>query len=234
MAATKTKAKKKSQKKVKLLPWRDAVRVKMHSVAFDEARRRTKSDKPAFAYRWEHVQAVVAVALKLAAATGADAEVVEAAAWLHDVAKEAKDRHPQEGAKFARKFLPKTDFPAKKVEAVAIAIEDHMGLWREKPLKVLESQVLWDADKLTKIGLTAAMHWIGGSLANGKPHDTEKIIAMLQAPDWRQKTVASMHTKPAKKAAKVRLKALDALIVGLSAEWTASDIETPSKKNKSK
>ena len=204
--------------------WREAVREWMYEKAYDEAERKSDVKKPAFMYRWEHVNAVVVTALRLADLTGADREVVEAAAWLHDVRKDAKERHPQEGAAFARKYLPKTNFPKKKIEATAQAIEDHMGLWRDKPLKSLESQVLWDADKLTKIGVVAAFHWIGGDIARGRDSSTERMIEQLESADFRKKTVASMHTKPAKKAAKARFKAYDRMVAQLSTEWRATDL----------
>ena len=110
----------------------------MEEAAKKEAKARYGTPRPTFNYRWEHVQAVVKVAIKLAEETGADVEVVECAAWLHDVCKQShKQKHPEAGAAFARKLLPKTNFPKKKIEPVARAIEDHMGLYREKPLKKL-------------------------------------------------------------------------------------------------
>jgi uncharacterized protein len=179
---------------------------------------------PSFNYRWEHVTAVVTLANKLVALTGADAEIVEAAAWLHDIRKETKDKHPQEGAKFAREFLPQTNFPPQKIEAVAKAIEQHMGLWREKPLENLESQILWDADKLSKIGLTAAFHWTGSTLAGTKSRELEQIILQARSADWQQKTVASMHTEPARRAAKKRLKSFNKLWDKLEAELNGEDL----------
>ena len=190
-----------------------------------EARHRYNSKKPVYNYRWEHVTAVVKLANKLAGLTGADRDIVEAAAWLHDVRKEAGSNHPQEGAKFARKFLPKTDFPTGKIEGVAQAIEDHMGLWLETPLNNIESQVLWDADKLAKIGLTAALHWTGDLLAkNGSQITTEELIEYGRNAEWQEKTVASMHTKPARKAATKRLKAYNALWNKLEAELEGDDL----------
>lgn len=192
------------------------------------------SSTPSFNYRWEHVKAVVTLAVKLAKMTGADVEIVEAAAWLHDICKEQKERHPQEGARFAREFLPTTDFPKKKIERVAIAIEQHMGLWREKPLKKLESQVLWDADKLSKIGLTAAFHWTGGALAGTKSHDLNDIIAKARSADWLKKTVASMHTEPARCAATARFKAFNKLWDALEMELNGDDLLCMKKKKKKK
>jgi uncharacterized protein len=78
-------------------------------------RRRTANRLP-FNYRWEHIQCVVSLALHLAAKTGADREVVEAAAWLHDVCK-GEPNHGAAGARAARTLLSHTDFPAAKIDA---------------------------------------------------------------------------------------------------------------------
>jgi putative nucleotidyltransferase with HDIG domain len=188
---------KKEQKSKPPQKWQKSVKQAMREATEKEAEQRYGTKKPSFNYRWEHVTAVVTLALKLANQTGADRDIVEAAAWLHDVRKDAKDRHPQEGAKFAKKLLQNTDFPPDKIKAVGRTIEDHMGLWRNKPLKMLESQVLWDADKLAKIGLTAVFHWIGGDLAKQRPRTTADILRLGKAIDWHDKTVAhaSKRTK---------------------------------------
>lgn len=218
-----TSAKTKKEKKHK--DWRKAARKAMREATERELISRHGSiTTPSFNYRWEHVKAVVALAVKLAELTGADAEIVEAAAWLHDICKEQKERHPQEGARFAREFLPTTDFPPEKIARVANAIEKHMGLWREKPLKKLESQVLWDADKLSKIGLTAAFHWTGVALAGTKSHNLNDIIAKARSADWHEKTVASMHTKPARCAAAARFKAFNDLWDMLERELKGDDL----------
>ena len=206
-------------------PWRAAARDAMHAATLAELRGRHGTDQVSFNYRWEHVTVVAALALRLAALTGADAETVEAAAWLHDVCKFSHgEQHPQAGAAFARAFLPTTDFPPAKIDAVAAAIADHMGLWRDEPLTVLESQVLWDADKLAKIGLTAVFHWTGGALAGHKMHTLERLIRRARANDWLPRTVASMHTAPASRAAAARLDAFQHLYDALERELTGDDL----------
>ena len=207
------------------LLWREAAQEQMHAATLAELRGRHGTDQVSFNYRWEHVTAVVALALRLAEMTGADAETVEAAAWLHDVCKFSHgEQHPQAGAAFARDFLPTTDFPPDKIEAVAAAVADHMGLWRDEPLTVLESQVLWDADKLAKIGLTAVFHWTGGALAGHKMHTLERLIRRARANDWLPRTVASMHTAPASRAAAARLDAFQHLYDALERELTGDDL----------
>ena len=217
------KTKKKSSTKNK--PWRKTVKKAMLQATEEEAKQRFGTTQPLFNYRWEHVTAVVTLALKLAELTGADAEVVEAAAWLHDIRKEAGAKHPQEGAKVAHEILPNTDFPKEKIGHVARAIRSHQGLWRRKPLQDLESQVLWDADKLAKIGLTSLFHFMPLMLMKGNARTTEEFIANARSNNkWLPKTVASMHTAPAQKAAKKRLKQFNKLLNRLEAELNGADL----------
>ena len=212
-------------KEKKIKNWRKAARKAMLSATEQELINRHGKTEPSFNYRWEHVTAVVTLATKLAHLTGADSDIVEAAAWLHDVRKDTKDNHPIEGAKFAREFLPKTDFPPEKIEPVARAIEEHMGLWRDEPLTMLESQVLWDADKLAKIGLTAVFHWTGGSLAGDKMLTIQDLIKRNRSANWQAKTVASMHTEPARHAAQSRMKAYNRLWRDLQRELKGDDLK---------
>jgi len=204
--------------------WHLAVRQAMREATEQEILGRYGSLDVSFNYRWEHVTSVVRLAIRLARLAGADSEVVEAAAWLHDIRKGSRDRHAIEGAEYARQFLPQTDFPAAKVEHVAHAIEVHMGLWREEPLTDLEAMVLWDADKLAKIGLTAVFHWTGGSLAGFQPTSIQEIIAQSRETSWQDKTVASMHTEPARRAAQVRLEHYNWLWQALEEELNGDDL----------
>lgn len=216
-------AKKKDPSKIR--NWRKAVPKAMYKATQKEARDRFGSATPLFNYRWEHVQTVVKLGLRLAELTGADPEIVEAAAWLHDIEKDKGTAHPQKGADFAREFLPKTDFPPEKIVQVAQTIEDHTGLWRKTPLDKLESMVLWDADKLAKLGLTAAFHWLGMGFAAGRSNTTSGLIARGRMADWQEKTVASMHTPPARQAAQSRLANYRQLWDTLELELAGGDLK---------
>ena len=193
--------------------WRTVCRRHAEQCASAEARKgwKTKDDESLpFNYRWEHVQAVAALALHLAELTGADREIVEAAAWLHDVSK-GEPSHGAAGARAARTLLAQTDFPAEKIEAVAVAISRHVGLYRAPdapPLAPLEAAVLWDADKLSKLGVQAlaynmSMSFMRGlSLAQRRENLREYTEAVLS------RTVASMNTAPASALAQQRYQAM--------------------------
>jgi uncharacterized protein len=205
--------------------WRTAVQEVMREATEREILNRYGSMAVSFNYRWENVTSVVHLAKKLAELTGADLEVVEAAAWLHDIRKESGNMHAIEGAEFATTFLKGTDFPPQKIERVAQAIREHMGLWREEPLENLEDMVLWDADKLAKIGLTAIFHWTGGSLAGNEIRDVQALMEGSRQIDWQEKTVTSMHSEPAKRAARNRLAHYKWLWQALEEELNGDDLQ---------
>ena len=105
-------------------------------------------------YRFAHIQNVVELSTKIAAAEGADIAVVHIAALFHDIAKleVEQDRHAAAGARVARKFLETRDgFDPGFIEAVAAMIERHSY---EGPLEEVNPELrsLIEADILDKIG----------------------------------------------------------------------------------
>jgi uncharacterized protein len=152
------------------------------------------------------VQEVVELALWLARATGADAEIAEAAAWLHDVRKE-ESSHGVAGAEAARAILAETDFPPAKIDAVAAAIRVHTGLYRAEdapPLQPLETALLWDADKLSKLGVHALAFSLSQPRSQGKTLSDRRLDAERFALTVLNRTVASMNTAPARQLAERR------------------------------
>jgi uncharacterized protein len=186
--------------------WRQIVQGAALDATLHEAQRRYGTEHLPFNYRWEHVRAVVRLALRLAELTGADPEIVEAAAWLHDIRKRGRDdNHGLDGAAAAREILAETDFPPAKIDAVADAISKHVGLIRDEPVEPLEAAVLWDADKLAKLGATAVIHFIGYRISH-QEIDTEALVEHLSDQPWQPAAVESFHTAPARAAGRARLK----------------------------
>ena len=180
--------------------WQNAVRKAARSAAEKEAAIDVYDASPprtiSFNYLWEHVRAVAALADKLGQILEADLEVLEAAAWLHDVTKVDGEQHAATAAEFARQLLTKTDFPKNKIDQVARTIADHVGLWRDKPLSNLHSQILWDADKLSKLGLTFSVHLTGMVAAGNKPTSTRELIISALESSRQKKTIQCLHTQP--------------------------------------
>ena len=196
--------------------WRTVCRRVARAAAEAEARtvwQVENGDEIPFNFRWEHVQHVVKTALWLADRTGADREVVEAAAWLHDVRKQEK-KHAVAGAEAAQTILAATDFPTAKIEAVADSIRQHEGLSRTEldPLEPLEAAVLWDADKLTKLGVQALIYNLSGRRVQGNTLAQRRQLAAEFTTQILVRTVASMNTEPALSLAVVRYQAMLAVL----------------------
>jgi uncharacterized protein len=182
---------------------------------------------PPFNYRLEHIRAVVDIAVALAEQSGADAEVCLAAAWLHDVAKayreERGDGHGQRGAVRAAAILRRTDFPPHKIPAVSETIVGHVGLFRDNAPENIEAAVLFDADKLSKLGATSIVHFlcsypatarVGGSTA-GTTTIAEELRRWL---DLAPRIVASLSTGAGREMGAQRLAFLRMFVEQLEAE----------------
>lgn len=183
-----------------------------------------ETQRPVFDYRFEHTLACVRLARWLAPRVGADPEVVECAAWLHDCMKflqdaRSKDLHAEEGAAAVPAILSNTDFPPGKVAAVQHAIRHHVGLHLERRLTPVETACLWDADKLSKLGAASLVHFgcISGAF---QPITTAEILKRGQA--WlklAQGIVDSMNTVPARVEAERRLAFITRHYRQLAREW---------------
>ena len=194
--------------------WREVARDAAYEAAMAEGAERGEGP---FNYRWEHVRAVVKLALWLARQLDADTDVVEAAAWLHD-ARKAEPEHAVAGAREARRILAETDFPLERIERVVDAIEKHEGLFRETPVEPVEAAILWDADKLSKLGAMAFLHWLAvGYLSNDS---TEALMAENAewVTDYQPRIAASMNTGPARAEARRRLSAMQDFHAALTRE----------------
>ena len=191
--------------------WRQAVRrvakLQADAEAYGAWQLATDQTIP-FSHRWEHVQEVVRLTLWLAGQVDADPDVCEAAAWLHDICK-GESGHAAAGAKLAEAVLASTDFPPAKIDAVTDAIRQHAGLLRPEgtpPMTPLEAAVLWDADKLSKLGVQAlaynlsAVYAAGRSLAERR-RDSDEFVRKVLA-----RTVVSMNTAPARDLAERRFR----------------------------
>jgi HD superfamily phosphodiesterase len=190
------------------------------------------SCQPIFNYRFEHSYAAVLLARWLAPVVGADPEVVECAAWLHDVAKRLKDPHGKdahalEASVQVEGILAGTDFPARKIPAVRHAIEHHVGLRLTRQLEPLETACLWDCDKLSKIGAASLLHFgcISGAF---QPITTADILQRGEAwMDLARSITASFNTEAARVEGRRRLAFLEAHYAQLRREWSDPMEVTP-------
>jgi uncharacterized protein len=104
------------------------------------------------AHDFDHVLRVLHMAERIAQAEGADLEIVQAAALLHDIGlDQGRAGHETSAAQRARAILRDQAYSDHFVEAAAHAIEAHRFRSGPDP-QTLEAKVLFDADKLDSIG----------------------------------------------------------------------------------
>jgi uncharacterized protein len=188
--------------------------------------------RPAFDYRFEHTLAAVKIARWLAPQVGADPEIVECAAWLHDCRKflnqgKDKDTHAQDASAAVEEILAGTDFPGAKIPAVRHAIEHHVGLKLTRRLDPVETACLWDADKLSKIGAASLVHFTAIAGAFQPIHTAEVLARGERWLERAQAIAASMNTKPARREAERRVAFLAAHYRQLRREWNDPMKPTP-------
>lgn len=187
-------------------------------------------DEPApFNYRFEHTRAVVSTARYLQQHEGGDYRVIMAAAWLHDIDKHfvkrpddapGRPHHGFRGAQQAAEILAGMGFSEDEIARVHDAIVTHVGIFHDDVKRTLEGDILWDADKLTKVGAVSIIHSFGVAPAFG-PVNTEYVIERgLKWSATLNDTVAAFKTPTARRLGKERLAYLDEFYHRLNAEFT--------------
>ncbi len=112
---------------------------------------------------WEHVERVYKLSTIIAEKEGADVELCQVGALLHDIGRVIGEPHNLTGRGRAKVLLRGMSYPSKKIDHVLRIIEHHGFSGRDK-LESIEEKVVWDADKLDgigAIGIARAFHMRG-------------------------------------------------------------------------
>ncbi len=166
---------------------------------------------------FSHVKRVVRLCEVIRREEGGDAEVLRAAAWLHDVGRPVEERtgedHAKVGAEIAEEILPEVGFPEGKVGEVVHAIEAHRYSTGPDP-ETLEAMILQDADNLDAmgaIGVARCFCVVGErrtTLEDGVRHFHEKLLRLSDL----------MHTGTGRRIAERRRKKMIRFLEWLEAE----------------
>ncbi len=170
-------------------------------------------------YRKEHTHTVVGLSKKIADKIGADPLVCEIGAWFHDLGKCYNPRlSPEEnhlrrrnhgfyGAEEAKEFLKGKNADPDFIQEVYIGIKEHVGLTRKEkePLSPLTAAVIWDADKVSKIGWSAWIHFLAYTC--NREREEQDLLDLLKRDglETMEKIFQNLNTEVAKKLAKKRL-----------------------------
>ncbi len=133
----------------------------------------------------------------------ADALVVMAASYLHDLVNLPKDdperaQASRRSAALARERLAQRGFPADRLDAVAHAIEAH-SFSAAIPATTIEARIVQDADRLDALGAIglARMFYVAGSMGRALAHPSDPL-AESREPDDRAWTLDHIVVKLAR------------------------------------
>jgi len=169
-------------------------------------------------HSFAHVLRVLKVASYLAEKEGADVEVVQVGALLHDVGWSIGKPHHETGAELADKILKEMNY-SKAITKAAVNIVLHHHLDSRHKLGTLEEKVVWDADKIDMLGILGivrAFHLLGKEsfdLVVKRAYKELKAIYPL------------LNTKSAKKVAEKRYRETVDLLNTLEKELSLSDLQ---------
>jgi uncharacterized protein len=131
------------------------------------------------AHKLDHLERVWSRCLKLGMKLNADLEVLVAAAFLHDLGRHyGLDVHGEKSALLARPILEKIKFPKEKTKKVLDCISLHDHNTPKGKRKLVEAQILYDADKLDAFGAVGVVRWVIYYYARGE--SVEGILSRLE------------------------------------------------------
>jgi uncharacterized protein len=186
-----------------------------------------------------HACRVRDLAVRIAAAIGADTEVVEAAALLHDMGHATgRAEHAQRGALAAADILSQSEFPPAKIAAVVACIEHHhwqLGRAGDPADPTLEYQALADADRLDALGAIGIARAFAFGGAHNRPMWAPAADSAAPAPygassihhfyDKLLRLPGDMYTEPGRKLACRRAAVMEEFLQTFYLEWDGKDID---------
>jgi uncharacterized protein len=186
-----------------------------------------------------HAFRVRDLAIRIAQAIGADIEVVQGAALLHDIGHGAgRAEHAQRGASLAVDLLSSCGFPADKVRAVASCIELHHwlpGRAGDPQSPTLEYQSFADADRLDALGAIgiARTFAFGGAHerpiwdpeSNAAEHAAYGISSIQHFYDKLLLLPGDMYTELGRRLAARRVAVMEEFLRTFNLQWDGKDVE---------
>lgn len=137
---------------------------------------------------FDHILRVYRMVEKLATAEGADLEIVQAAALLHDAqgsqtsgGEEGRLDHHQASAEFAHQILAAEGWSVDRIAAVQHCILAHRFRDNSNIPQTLEAKILFDADKLDVIGAVGVARTIAYDVVVNQPIYAEPSTRFLES-----------------------------------------------------
>jgi len=139
-----------------------------------------------------HIISVVKYAGQLAKERGADEEIVEISAWLHDIGRVLGDpeNHHISGGEYAEKFLLKYGYPIEKIERVKHCILAHRGS-KNIARETIEAECLADADALSHFDNIFSLFNLALVKKKLNVNDSKKFVREKLERSWNKLTPKS-------------------------------------------
>lgn len=139
---------------------------------------------------WEyHIIPVVEHALRLGKLLKADLEVLELAAYLHDIASitdiKYVERHHYYGAKMAKEILQNFGYPENKINQVQECIFAHRGSTKVKR-GTLEAKILASADAMSHFSELIEMFYLAFCIHNYTTKEGVRWLKGKLERSWRK------------------------------------------------
>ncbi|MFH1425655.1 MAG: HD domain-containing protein [archaeon] len=136
-----------------------------------------------------HFVSTVKYAKQLAKERGADIEVVELAAWLHDIASilgEYKNHHIA-GAKHAEEFLTEHNYPKDKIERIKHCIIAHSAS-QDIPRETIEAECIADADAMSHFENVHSLFNLAMVVRKLEPGEAKEFVRRKLERSWNKLT----------------------------------------------
>ena len=155
-------------------------------LSIEQARTYYNGDDPVHGF--DHVMRVYLLAQRIGTEEGADLEILQAAALLHDSRgadprSEANERevHHLLSAEFAGEVLLGLGWQPEKITAVQHCIRSHRYRAQDEPPQTVEAMCLFDADKLDVLGAIGAARTTAYSAQADQPFYSEPSQRFLES-----------------------------------------------------
>lgn len=136
---------------------------------------------------YQHIVKVVKHAKELAEKIGADMEIVELAAWLHDLGslKGDYESHHLIGAKYAEEWLLKQGYDKYKIEKIKHCIIAHRGS-KDIPRESIEAQCVADGDAMSHFDSIPSLFNLALVLRKKNSDDAGRFVKEKLERSWNK------------------------------------------------
>jgi putative nucleotidyltransferase with HDIG domain len=158
---------------------------------------------------WDyHIVSVVNYAKMLAKKLGADKEIVEISAWLHDITRLQGDpeNHHISGPIEAEKILRKLKYPQDKIDKIKHCINAHRGS-QDIKRETIEAECVASADAMAHFDNVAATLYLAYGLKKMNIEDGKRWVMDKLERSWKKMIPEAKEIiLPKYEAAKIILK----------------------------